>query len=82
MEIDYLVILTLVTYCLGAITKTFVEKIPSKFIPLQNLIIGLVAGLICYFTKIETDLVQSLVLCLMASFGAGGISDLKKVGDE
>ena len=56
MEITYVVIITLVAYILGSITKVFIDKIPNKYIPLQNVIIGIVSALICYFTKIETKL--------------------------
>ena len=37
MEVTYMVIVTLVTLIAGAITKTFVDVVPNKFIPLQNL---------------------------------------------
>lgn len=82
MEIDYIMIITLVTYVLGAITKCFVNAVPTKFIPLQNVVIGVLAGLICYFTNIEPNLLQAIALCLIASTSAGGIADLKKVREE
>ena len=79
MEITYVVIITIVAYVLGAITKTFISEIPNKYIPLQNVIIGVVSAIICYATKIETDLLQAIVLCLVATMGAGGIADLLKI---
>jgi hypothetical protein len=79
MEITYIVIITLVAYVLGSITKIFIATIPNKYIPLQNVIIGIISALICYFTKIETNLLQAIVLCLMATMGAGGIADLIKI---
>ena len=79
MEITYIVIVALVAYICGAITKCFVEQIPNKFIPMQNVAIGVVSALICYFCKIETNLLQSFVVCLMATMGAGGIADLTKL---
>ena len=80
MEITYDVIITIVAYILGSITKVFINKIPNKYIPLQNVFIGITSGLICYFFNIETNLLQSIVLCLMATMGAGGIADLIKIG--
>ena len=80
MEITYVVIITIVAYILGSITKVFINKIPNKYIPLQNVFIGITSGLICYFFYIETNLLQSIVLCLMATMGAGGIADLIKIG--
>lgn len=82
MEITYVVIITLVAYVLGSITKLFIDTIPNKYIPLQNVLIGLISAFICYFTGIETNLLQAIVLCLMATMGAGGIADLIKIGEE
>ncbi len=79
MEITYVVIIAIVAYIFGAITKTFIDKIPNRFIPLQNVVIGLISALICFFTKIEPNLLQAVVLCLMATMGAGGIADLTKL---
>ena len=82
MEITYVVVVFIVTYILGAITKTFIDAIPNKYIPIQNVIIGITSGFICYLIGIETDLITSIVLCFMAAIGAGGTADLVKVGDE
>ena len=79
MEITYVLIITLVAYVLGSITKIFIATIPNKYIPLQNVIIGIISAFICYFTKIEPNLLQSIVLCLVATMGAGGIADLTKI---
>ena len=85
MEVSYVIIVGIITYILGAITKIFIDSIPSKYIPIQNVLIGLVSGLICYFTKIEPNLLNAFVLCLFATMSAGGIADLiniKNKGDE
>ena len=76
MEITYVIIVGIITYILGAITKIFVDVIPNKYIPIQNVIVGLISGLICYFTKVEPNLLQSLVLCFTAATAAGGTADL------
>lgn len=79
MQITYVVIVTLITYIFGAITKLFVDAIPDKFIPLQNVVIGLISGLACYYIGLEPDLLTSMVLCLISAIGAGGIADLTKI---
>lgn len=79
LTITYVLIVALVTYIFGAITKAFIDTIPNKFIPLQNVVIGIISGIICYFTKIEPDIFTSLVLCLIASSGAGGVADFIKM---
>ena len=63
-------------YILGAITKVKIDKIPNKYIPLQNVIIGVISAIICIVCKIEPDPLQAIVLCLLATTGAGGIADL------
>ena len=80
MEITYFIIIALVTYVLGAITKLKIKKIPNKYIPIQNVIIGVVAALICWALKIKPP-VESFVLCLLATTGAGGIADLLNQGN-
>ena len=83
MEMTYVVIITVITLVVGAFTKMFVNNVPDKYIPMQNLIIGIISTLICYFAKIEPDFIQAFVLCILASMGAGGIYDLTKTkGDE
>lgn len=79
MEVTYVVIVSIFTYILGAITKIKFEVIPNKYIPLQNVVIGILSSLFCYFTKVEPNFLQSFVLCMTASMGAGGIADLTKV---
>ena len=78
MTITYVIIVSLVTYVLGAITKIFINKIPNKYIPIQNVIIGIVSGCICFWSKIETSFFNSIIFCLMASTAAGGMAELVK----
>ena len=52
MEITYVVVIAIIAYIFGAITKIFIDSIPNKYIPIQNVVIGLISGLICYFTGI------------------------------
>lgn len=82
MEITYVIIITIVAYIFGAITKLFIDSIPNKYIPIQNVIIGVISAIICYFAGIETNLLQSFVLCLIATMGAGGIADLIKIKED
>lgn len=82
MEITYAVVIAIIAYVFGAITKLFIDNIPNKYIPMQNVLIGVISGLICYFVKIEPNLLQALVLCLLASTSAGGIADIKKIKEK
>lgn len=82
MNITYAVILSIVAYICGAITKIFIDSIPNKYIPIQNVLIGLISGFICYFTGIEPNLLNALILCLIATMGAGGIADLINIKNK
>ena len=46
MTLTISVIVMLVTYICGAITKIFIEEIPNRYIPMQNVIIGIISGVI------------------------------------
>ncbi len=82
MEITYVVIIAIVAYVLGAITKIFIDAVPNKYIPIQNVIVGAISALICYFTGVEANLLQAIVLCLIATMGAGGIADLINIKNK
>lgn len=82
MEITYVVIIAIIAYIFGSITKIFIDEIPNKFIPIQNVIIGVISAIICYFTGIEPNLLQSIVLCLVATMGAGGVADLINIKNK
>lgn len=79
MEITYMVVIALITYILGAITKIFVDVIPDKYIPIQNVIIGIISGIVCYCFGVESNLFYSIVLCLLATMSAGGFYDLTSI---
>lgn len=82
MEITYVVIIAIVAYILGAITKIFIDNVPNKYIPIQNVVVGVISALICFFTDIEPNLLQAFVLCLVATMGAGGIADLINIKNK
>lgn len=82
MEITYVIIIAIIAYIFGAITKIFIDSIPNKYIPIQNVVIGVISAIICYFTGIESDLLQAIALCVVATMGAGGVADLINIKKE
>lgn len=82
MEITYVIVIAIIAYIFGAITKIFIDSIPNKYIPIQNVIIGVISAIICYFTGIEPNLLQAIVLCLVATMGAGGVADLINIKNK
>ena len=53
MEISYVLIVSIVTYILGAITKIFINRIPNKYIPIQNVVIGIICLLNIQMKNLE-----------------------------
>ena len=85
MTITLSVVIMLVAYIFGAITKIFIDKLPNKYIPIQNVIIGIISGIICFYLDIDNNLLNSILIGIMSTMSAGGIADLievKKTNDN
>ena len=81
MEITIALIITALTLMAGQITKLF--KIDSKYIPVQNLVIALLASIICIVFKVQDmGLLETIVTCIFGTMSAGGIYDLTKTNKE
>ena len=80
MELTAFSVISLVTLIIGFISK--LKIVDKKYIPLQNVIIGIISGIIVYFADIETSIFRSIVLCLIGSLSAGGAYDALKIGDD
>ena len=63
-----------VTYIFALITKG--ELVQSKYIPLQNIIVGILAGVLAYFCGIGDNLFLMIMNCIVGSMSAGGTYDL------
>lgn len=81
MEITVAVIITVITLIAGEITK--LTNLDSKWIPLQNIIIAVIASIICILFKVENmSVLETIVTCVFATMSAGGIADLKKMKED
>lgn len=76
-----IVVTTFVTYVFGILAKKF-KWVKSKYIPIQNLIIGLLAGLLVYFSGLSDNVLSSIIICMASALTAGGTYDLLKVGEK
>lgn len=74
MEITVASIIAFVTLIIGAITKKF-NIVNKKFIPIQNIVIGILSGLLVFLTGLDNNIFSALVTCLMSSLSAGGLYD-------
>ena len=81
MEITIPSIITFVTLIMGMISKKF-NIMSSKHIPFQNVIIGVISGLLVYLTDLEPNIFNAFITCLIASFGAGGLYDTIKAKNK
>lgn len=81
MEITVAIIIMALTLIAGEITK--LTRLDNKYIPLQNLIIAVLASIICIVFKVENmSVLETIVTCIFATMSAGGIADIRKVGKE
>lgn len=67
----------IVTYIFGILAKKF-NWIESKYIPLQNLLIGIFAGVLSNLVGLSDNLCISVVSCVIGAMSAGGIYDTIK----
>lgn len=78
MEITVAIIITALTLIAGEITK--LTSIDNKWIPLQNIIIAVIASIICIVFKVEDmSVLETIITCIFGTMSAGGIADLKKI---
>lgn len=76
------IVTALITYLFGILSKKF-NWIESKYIPVQNAIIGIIAGVICYILKIsEADMLTTIIYCMVGSMASGGTYDLTKTTNK
>lgn len=81
MEITVAIIITALTLVAGEITK--LTGIDNKWIPLQNIIIAVIASIICIVFKVENmSVLETIVTCIFGTMSAGGIADLKKIAQK
>ncbi len=81
MEITVAIIITALTLVAGEITK--LTSLDNKWIPLQNIIIAIVAIIVCLIFKVENmSIIETIVTCIFGTMSAGGIADLKKIAEN
>lgn len=65
---------TIMTLIFGYISKKF-GIVNKKYIPIQNICIGVFSGILCYFAGLSDNLLVIILTCLISSLGAGGLYD-------
>ena len=69
----------LVTWIMGELAKKF-NWYEKKYIPFQNLLIGIIATIIYILANDEANITAAIVT-VFSGLLAGGIYDLTKIGD-
>lgn len=81
MEITVALIIMALTLIAGEITKLF--NINTKYIPLQNLIMAVIASIVCIIFKVENmSILETIITCIFGTMSAGGVYDLAKTSKE
>ena len=81
-EMVIAVITAIVTYIFGILSKKF-KWIESKYIPIQNAIIGICAGILCKILGLaDSNMLVTIMYTLFGSMTAGGTYDLTKAKEE
>ena len=78
MQLTIALVVMAVTLVAGEITK--LTTLPNKYIPLQNIIIAIIASIVCIIFNVESmQPLETVLTCIFATMSAGGIADMKKV---
>jgi len=77
LELIFAVVTAVITGLLGAIMKNRV--VPSKYIPLQNILIGILSGLIAVYFKLFNDIPTAIIMSLAIALGVGGGYDALQI---
>lgn len=75
------VITAVVTYVFAEINKKF-KLTDSNYLPLQNLTIGFLTGIVVWLCGLNDKVFTSIVICTISAFGAGGFYDLSRTGSD
>lgn len=76
VEFIFAVVTAVVTAILGTFLKDGV--VPKRFIPLQNLVIGIIAAIVAVYFGLFNDIPTAILVSLGMSLGVGGAYDLSQ----
>lgn len=75
-EAVFSIVTVVVTTAFGYLFKNRI--VPSKYIPLQNLIIGVIAAVLAIVLDLFDNTTVAIITSLGMAFGAGGFYDFTK----
>ena len=80
IQLIFSLVTAIVTAVLGAILKN--KVVPARFIPLQNLFVGIVSAVIAISFNLFTSIPLAIVTCLAIAMGVGGTYDLTQTKNK
>ena len=80
IEFIFSVVTAVVTAILGTFFKNRV--VPSRFIPIQNIVIGIIASVIAVYFNLFDNWAVAILVSLGMALGVGGAYVLKKTKDK
>lgn len=70
----------IITAIIGMFTKDTI--VDSKYIPIQNLVIGILSGILAIITGIYDNPVNAILIGIAISFGVGGAYDMVQIKNK
>lgn len=70
----------IITAIIGIFTKDTI--IDSKYIPIQNLVIGILSGILAIATGIYDNTINAMLIGIAISFGVGGAYDMVQIKNK
>lgn len=76
IESIFIFVTTIVSYVFGKLAKKF-KWIESKYIPYQNLIIGIISSVL-YYSLIDNSNIENAIVTAFSGLIAGGFYDMTR----
>ena len=70
----------IITAIIGIFTKDTI--VDSKYIPIQNLVIGILSGILAIVTGIYDNTINAMLIGIAISFGVGGAYDMVQIKNK
>lgn len=80
VELIFMLVQAISTAILGVFMKDSV--LPSKWVPIQNIVIGVISGLVALGFGLFENIPMAIVTCLAISLGVGGAYDALQVKNK
>lgn len=81
VDMIVMIVTAIITAIFGMCAKRWNWE-TKDYIPFQNLVIGLSAGLLVFLTGLSANLLNAVLICIFSAMTAGGMYDLSKTNKE